>query len=211
VIRVRRPDLSLLAEVALPARSPNIAWTLPGLVKYYVLSFIHVGSRRVEIPGITRHPAEEWMAQVARSVTTEGVSFLSGVMSPLRDRDTKFSENFRQLMSPGGVQSLVRPARSPNPNAFVERWIRTVKYECLDKLIFFERASVEWALNACVEHYHAERNHQRIGNAIPRCRGRRTVWGRRRAESCGGDRSAEYLASVSGGSAEYLDHTASED
>jgi putative transposase len=65
------------------------------------------------------------------------------------------------------VQSLVRPARSPNLNAFVERWIRTVKDECLGKLFFFGRASVERALNAYVEHYHSERNHQGIGNVIP--------------------------------------------
>jgi putative transposase len=143
------------------------AWTMLGLVKYYVLVFIHLGTRRVEIAGITRHPTEEWMAQVARNVTMEGVGFLSGMNYLLHDRDTKFSEHFRRLIRDGGVRPVALPARSPNLNAFVERWIRTVKDECLGKLIFFGRASVERALNAYVEHYHSERNHQGIGNVIP--------------------------------------------
>jgi putative transposase len=138
-----------------------------GLVKYYVLVFIHLGTRRVEIAGITRHPTEEWMAQIARNVTMEGVGFLAGMKYLLHDRDTKFSEHFRRLIRDGGVRPVALPARSPNLNAFVERWIRTVKDECLGKLIFFGRASVERALNAYVEHYHAERNHQGIGNVIP--------------------------------------------
>ena len=122
------------------------------------------------------------------------------------DRDTRFSENFRQLICIGGVQSLVRPANSPNLNAFVERWIRTMKNECLDKLIFFGRASVKRSLKAYVEHYDAARNHQGIGNVIPMPRAED---GRvkKEAGSCGGDRSADYLASMSGGLDESLDHT----
>ncbi|MBK6940453.1 MAG: transposase [Planctomycetes bacterium] len=142
------------------------AWTLLGLVRYYVLAFIHLGSRRVEIAGITRHPTEEWMAQVARNVTMEGGGFLNGMKFLLHDRDTKFSAHFRRLIRDGGVRPLALPARSPNLNAFVERWIRSVKDECLSRLIFFGRSSVERALKAYVEHYHTERNHQGIGNVI---------------------------------------------
>lgn len=92
---------------------------------------------------------------------------MSGMKFLLHDRDTKFSDHFRRLIRDGGVRPVALPARSPNLNAFVERWIRTVKDECLGKLIFFGRKSVERALYAYVEHYHAERNHQGIGNVIP--------------------------------------------
>ena len=107
------------------------------------------------------------MAKIARNVTMEGVGFLAGMKYLLHDRDTKFSERFRRLIRDGGVWPVALPARSPNLNAFIERWIRTVKDECLGKLIFFGRASVERALKAYVEHYHAERNYQGIGNVIP--------------------------------------------
>ncbi len=107
------------------------------------------------------------MAQIARNVTMEGVGFLSGMKYLLHDRGTKFSEHFRRMIQDGGVRPVALPVRSPNRNAFVERWIRTVKNECLDKLIFFGRASVQRALNAYDEHDHAERNHQGIGNVIP--------------------------------------------
>ncbi|MCC7170199.1 MAG: transposase, partial [Planctomycetes bacterium] len=143
------------------------AWTILGLVRYYVLVFIQLGSRRVEIAGITRTPTEHWMAQVARNVTMEGVGFLNGMKFLLHDRDTKFSEHFRRLIRDGGVRPVALPARSPNLNSFVERWIRSVKDECLGKQIFFGRSSVERALKAYVEHYHTERNHQGIGNVIP--------------------------------------------
>jgi putative transposase len=107
------------------------------------------------------------MAKIARNVTMEGVGFLSGMKYLLRDRDTKCSERFRRMIQDGGVRPVALPVRSPSLNAFVELWIRTVKDECLGKLIFFGRASIERALNAYLEHDHAERNHQRIGNVIP--------------------------------------------
>ncbi len=100
-------------------------------------------------------------------MTVERVGFVNGMTYLLHDRDTRFSKNFRQLICAGGVQSLVRPARSPNLNALVECWIRTMTNECLDKLIVFGRASAERVWKAYVGHYHAERNHQGIGNVIP--------------------------------------------
>ncbi len=107
------------------------------------------------------------MAQIACNVTMEGVGFLSGMKYLLHDRDTKFSEHFRRLIGDGGVRPVAMRARSPNLNAFVERWIRTVKDECIGKLTFFGRASVERALNAYVDHYHAERYHMGFGNVMP--------------------------------------------
>jgi putative transposase len=106
-----------------------------------------------------------------RIVTVERVGFVNGVTYRFHDRDTRFGENFRQLICAGGVQSLVRPARSPNLNALVECWIRATKNECLDKLIVFGRASAERAWKAYVGHYHAERYHLGIGNVMPRAEG----------------------------------------
>jgi putative transposase len=99
--------------------------------------FIHLKTRRVEVAAITRHPTEEWMAQIARNVTMEGVGFLAGMKYLLRDRDTKFSEHFRRMIQDGGVRPVALPVRSPNLNVFVERWIRTVRRRSLGGLLSF--------------------------------------------------------------------------
>lgn len=80
---------------------------------------------------------------------------------------TKVSQHILRLICVGGLRQDALPARSPDLSAFVERWIRTVKDECLGKLIFFGQWSAERALNAYVEHHYAERNHHGIGNVIP--------------------------------------------
>src|ERR1700686_783373 len=108
-----------------------------GLVTYYVLFFIHLGSRRVTVAGITRHPDQEWMEQIARSATQETWGYLDGCHYVLHDRDTKFCTSFRSVLAAGGVKTMALPARSPNLNAFAERWVRSVKQECLSKLILF--------------------------------------------------------------------------
>ena len=107
-----------------------------GLVTYYVLFFIHLGSRRVRVAGITRHPDQEWMEQIARSATQETWG-LSSCCYILHDRDTKFCASFRSILAGSGVKTLALPARSPNLNAFAERWVRSAKEECLSKLILF--------------------------------------------------------------------------
>jgi putative transposase len=90
--------------------------TLRGLVTYYVLFFIHLESRRVDIAGITVHPDERWMQQMARNVTMEGCGVLLDCRYLLHDRDT---------IASGQVEPLVLPARSPNLNAYAERWVRS--------------------------------------------------------------------------------------
>ena len=84
----------------------------------------------------------------------------------LHDRDTKFCAEFRETLATGGVKCLRLPPRSPNLNAFAERWVRSVKSECLSKLILFGESSLRRALTNFCEHYHAERNHQGKDNQL---------------------------------------------
>jgi transposase InsO family protein len=140
--------------------------TLRGLMTYYVLFFIHLESRRVDIAGITIHPNEPWMKQMARNVTMEGCGILRDCRYLLLDRDTKFTQSFRAIIASGQVEPLALPARSPNLNAYAERWVRSVKEECLSKLILFGERSLRRALSEYVDHYHEERNHQGKGNVL---------------------------------------------
>ena len=131
-----------------------------------MLFFIHLESRRVDIAGITIHPDEPWMRQIAGNVTMEGCGTLRDCRYLLHDRDTKYTQSFRAIIVSGRVEPLVLPARSPNLNAYAERWVRSVKEECLSKVILFGERSLRLALSEYVEHYHAERNHQGKDNVL---------------------------------------------
>jgi transposase InsO family protein len=140
--------------------------TLRGLVTYYVLFFIRLESRRVEVAGITQHPNEAWMKQIARNVTMDEWGFLDNCSYLIHDRDTKYCQSFRDIVESGDVRTLPLPARSPNLNAFAERWVKSVKDECLSKLILFGEASLRRTLREYVVHYHVERNHQGKDNVL---------------------------------------------
>ena len=88
--------------------------TLRGLVTYYVLFFMHLESRRVDIAGITTHPNEPWMQQIARNVTMDGWGILGDCRYLLHERDTKYSATLRAIIESGDVETLRLPARSPN-------------------------------------------------------------------------------------------------
>ena len=96
----------------------------------------------------------------------EGYGALRDCRYLLHDRDTKYTQSFRAIIASGGVEPLVLPARSPNLNAYAERWVRSVKEECLSKVILFGERSLRRALSEYVEHFHAERNHQGRGNVL---------------------------------------------
>ena len=140
--------------------------TLRGLVTYYVLFFIHLESRRVAVAGIIPHPNERWMKQMARNVTMDEWGFLGNCRYLNHDRDTKYCESFRNIIESGDVKTLPLPARSPNLNAFSERWVKSVKDDCLSKLILFGETSLRHALREYLAHYHAERNHQGKSNVL---------------------------------------------
>ena len=140
--------------------------TLRGLVTYYVLFFIRLESRHVEVAGITQHPNEAWMKQIARNVTMDEWGFLDNCRYLIHDRDTKYCQSFRDIIESSEVKTLPLPARSPNLNAFAERWVKSVKDDCLSKLILFGEVSLKRALREYLAHYHAERNHQGKDNVL---------------------------------------------
>jgi transposase InsO family protein len=141
-------------------------WTLGGLVTYYILFFIHLGSRQVSVAGVTPHPDEAWMAQGARNVTMAAWGFLSPGQYLIHDRDTKFCTVFHQIIDEAGVARVVLPPRSPNLHAYAERWVRSIKEECLARGILFGEAALSRTLQEYVEHYHHERNHQGTGHVL---------------------------------------------
>lgn len=141
-------------------------WTLGGLVTYYVLFFIHLGSQKVHVAGVTPHPDTRWMLQMARNITMEEWGFLSPGQYLIHDRDGKYCPAFQQIIDDAGVERVVLPPRSPNLNAYAERWVRSVKDEALSRLILFGEASLRHALHEYMEHYHHERNHQGKGNVL---------------------------------------------
>jgi transposase InsO family protein len=139
-----------------------------GLVTHYVLFLVSLASRVVKIAGVTTHPDDQWMMQIARNLTDPEETFLRGIRFLIMDRDTKYTEGFRGLLAREGLVVIRVPPRSPNLNAFAERFVRSIKEECVDRIIFFNRGSLERALGQYIEHYHSERNHQGIGNRLLR-------------------------------------------
>ncbi len=141
-------------------------WTKAGLATYYVLFFVRLSTRRVHIAGMTPNPHEDWMVQVARNVSMVEFGFLQAGDYLIHDRDGKFCPRFIETLEAADVKPVKLPARSPNLNAYAERWVRSVKEECLSKLILFGEASLRRVLSEYLEHYHGERNHQGRDNVI---------------------------------------------
>jgi hypothetical protein len=141
-------------------------WCRHGLVTFYVLFAIELQGRRVHFAGVTPSPDEAWIRQIGRNLTDPSDGFLQGKRFCLMDRDTKFTVAFRQLLADIGVEPVRLPPRSPNLNAWIERFVRSIKAECLDRMIFFGEPSLRRAIREYLVHYHAERNHQGIRNKI---------------------------------------------
>ena len=139
-------------------------WTPRGLVTYYVLFVIDLKTRRVEIAGIARFPGAEFMAQVARNLTDCFDGFLRSHRFLILDRDSKFTGQFKGTLRDAGTEVVPCPPQAPNCNAFAERFVLTIKSECLDKMIFFGESSFRTAISEFVAHYHGERSHQGLGN-----------------------------------------------
>ena len=140
--------------------------TRVGLVRYFVLFFINLKTRRVEIAGIVRQPDGEWMKQVARNLTDADSGFLNGARYLIHDRDPLFTEQFREILKPSGVKTVKLPARSPNLNAYAERFVLSVKSECLARIIPLGERHLRKAVKEYTEHYHLERNHQGLDNEL---------------------------------------------
>ena len=140
--------------------------TLGGLVRHHVLFVINLATRRVEFCGITVDPDGAWVQQIARNLTDAVDGFLLKHHHLIMDRDPVFTRDFRRLLKSSGVQSVRLPARSPNLNAFAERFVRSVRDECLSKVIPLGEQHLRELLRQYLAHYHAERNHQGLGNVL---------------------------------------------
>jgi len=122
------------------------------LRRFYVLFFIELGTRRVHLAGVTANPNGTWVAQQARNLLlpAEGRRQLRFL---LHDRDAKFTRVFDDVFRSEGADVLLTPVQAPNANAHAERWIRTVRAECLDWLLIVGRGHLERVLGVYVEHY----------------------------------------------------------
>src|SRR5450631_266989 len=139
-------------------------WTWRGLVTDDTVFVIDLASRRVQIVGSTPHPDEEFMRQVGRTLTAADEGVLGGHHVLICDRDAKWSAVVRARLGEAGIRVVQTPFQAPNANAYAERFVRSIKHECLNRVIPFSERHLRRAIAGFVEHYHAERNHQGIGN-----------------------------------------------
>src|SRR5512138_2466783 len=141
-------------------------WSFRGLVTYYVLFIIELAKRIVRIAGITTQPNESWMTQVARGMTDDLSGCLVGKSHLIIDRDTKYTVQFRRLIAEARTAIIRLPPRSPNLNAYAERFVRLIKEECLDRMILIGQGALRRSITEFVLHYHHERNHQGLRNQL---------------------------------------------
>ena len=141
--------------------------TRGGLARCLVLFVIDLKTRRVHIAGVTSQADGTWMAQVARNLNDAAAGPLTGFGHLIVDRDPLYTAHFRTLLQAAGVQLLRLPSRSPNLNAHAERFVRSLKHECLRHIVPLGERHLRAVVREFLEHYHAERNHQGLGNVVP--------------------------------------------
>jgi transposase InsO family protein len=140
--------------------------TRTGLVRYFVLFIIELQSRRVAIAGIAKQPDGAWMKQIARNLTDVEDGALTSAQYLIHDRDPLFTSAFGEILRSSGVKTVKLPARSPNLNAYAERFVRSIKSECLAQIIPLGERHLRTAVKEYTEHYHFERNHQGLNNSL---------------------------------------------
>jgi putative transposase len=141
-------------------------WTVRGLVTYYTAFILELRSRRVQVIGSTPYPDEAFVVQCLRQVTSETDGLLREGRILMCDRDPKWSRGAEQLLGVAGVRVVRTPPSAPNCNAHAERFVRSVKEECLDRVVPLGERHLRATLNAFATHYHRERNHQGLANAL---------------------------------------------
>jgi putative transposase len=142
-------------------------WTMSGLVRYHVLFVMNLAKRKIQIAQIGCQVNGEVMAQVARNLTDFEDGFLQGMEYFVCDRDSLFTKEFRGILEGAGVDVIRCRPQTPQQNGYAERFVKSIKTECLNNLIFFGEHSLRKAVDEYVEHYHHERNHQSLDNLIP--------------------------------------------
>jgi putative transposase len=137
------------------------------LQRVYVLFVIELDTRRVHLAGVTATPNSGWVTQQARNLLLALGERGRRLRFVLRDRDAKFTRSFDDVFCADGAAMLVTPVQAPNANAHAERWIRTVRAECLDWLLILGRGHLEQVLRVYVEHYNAHRAHRALALQPP--------------------------------------------
>ena len=140
--------------------------TTGGLVRYSVLFVMELKTRAVEIAGITCEPTEAWMKQIARNLTDAEDGFLLGVRYLVLDRDPLYTGAFRKFLKDNGVHPLRLPARSPNLNAHAERFVLSIKSECLNRIVPLGEEHLRRAVSEYIRQYHGERPHQGLDGEL---------------------------------------------
>jgi len=133
----------------------------------YVLFFIELGSRRVHLAGCTTNPTNAWVTQQARQLSCKIQDSSLPVRFLIHDRDTKFPVAFDTVFRSEDVTIIRTPVRAPNANAFAERWVRSVREECLDRIVIIGEGHLRRVLTAYVEYYNQARPHQGIDQQCP--------------------------------------------
>lgn len=140
--------------------------TPKGLVRWMVLFVIDIATRRVEIAGIDVDPDRRWMQQMARNMTDCFDGFLLGKRYLIHDRDRLFTKQFDEMIESIDIEVIKMPPCAPDMNAYAERFVQTIKHECLDKMILTSLEQLKYVINEFMEHYHHERPHLGLGGKI---------------------------------------------
>ena len=137
------------------------------LRRLYVLFFIELDTRKVFVTGVTTHPTCAWVVQQARNLSYELAQHARPVKFLIRDRDTKFTSSFDEVFKAEGIRIVCTPIRAPRANAFAERFVGTIRRECLDRMLIFGRRHLESVVHEYVGHYNSHRPHRSLGQLPP--------------------------------------------
>jgi hypothetical protein len=138
-----------------------------GLTRLYVLFVVELEHRRAHLAGITAHPTSAWVTQAVRNLLMDLDEHAQRFRFLIRDRDAKFTSAFDAVFKAAGVETVKIPPRAPRANAYAERWVRTVRTECLDWTLIWNWQHLQRVLTAYLEHYNTARPHRGINLDVP--------------------------------------------